>query len=813
MITIKNIPNVFEPKHQEVQKVSYQTGLTLEKCLRHSEWDVKDCHVSVDGNLIQDLDILLKDGQEVFVSPKVEGPVIAGAVAGFFGALTGASSLFLYNAIVFAGKVLAVASLALSIYSVFQKPRKPSFSIGEGLDESSPTYNWDGMITQYGVGQPIPLVYGEHQVSGHVINFYTDTDGDKHYLNLLLLLSQGEVESIDSIKINDQPAENFDSITLDKRYGSDSQSVIPNFDDQHNVQTVNVTLPQNNSHVYTTVDNDVEGFDLIFNFTSIFEQEDSGNIKAWEMSYTVEYKLNSAGTWTSLGTQTVNYKSQSPIKRIFSKRGLSAEKYDIRVTKVSADADIADGTFGDLVWFQTDEIKTDDLVYNNRALLGIRALATEQLSGSAPDVKCIVKGRKVSVPKVMNGGQETGWEDYYWDSNTEQYKLLSDDTVLSWDGTSYVHRYSANPVWCIKDLLTNRRYGLGDFTSYEDIDETLFLEMSRYCEEKVSDLNGGYCKRYRLDIVIDSETAVVDLLNQLSAVFRGLIYFSEGKIKMTIDKPADLDSEIAQQFGMGNIIKESGGNSIEDVSIQRTSVKESPNQITVQYLNKDNSYKNEILKIQDEELQPSDPIRNMDVRLFVTDTRQALTLGKYALLAGKHLKEVITFTGNIQALHCEAGDLIAFSHDVPQIGFSGVAVAGTSNSITLDRSIVIEEGKSYEIQVFYADSSYETKTITNSAGTYTVLNASGSFSQVPQHFTTKYSFGETGISTKPYRIVSLERDGLDRFRITALEYNAGIYDEEGLVLPDFSYSVLNFDIPDVSNLTLSERLFLSLIHI
>jgi predicted phage tail protein len=77
-----------------------------------------------------------------------------------------------------------------------------------------------------------------------------------------LSLCEGEVYSISDVKINENPASNYDDVTTTTRMGTNSQSAIDNFEDAHNIYSVNVDLPKDNPYVYTTVDNDVEALEI-----------------------------------------------------------------------------------------------------------------------------------------------------------------------------------------------------------------------------------------------------------------------------------------------------------------------------------------------------------------------------------------------------------------------------------------------------------------------------------------------------------------------------------------------------------------------
>ncbi len=807
MIKIKYIPNRFERAGVIEKEVSFSREFRLRHYisafddLPPVDFEKFDCIVS--GKNVKDLDQFINDGDEIIITPKIEDPgTIFGIIATIATALGASATVAATIATIGTAIVIGatLAAIGYSIYLATQKPSLPSFgttSGGGGLDEGSPTYSWDGIRTNRDVNMPVPVIYGEHKVGGTAVNEYIWTDGDKNFLYTLLALCEGEIESVSNIKINDNPIANYSGVSTTTKLGTNSQTVIPNFEDLHNIISVNIQLLKDSSYIYTTLDSDVEAFEIKFNFPGGLYQADSasGEILSWQVTYRVEYKLAASGTWIDLGTTTVSEKTRSAIKRVFRKDGLTAGRYDIRVTRTSENSSLSPTKQGDLYLQSVDEIKTDDLSYPNTALLAIEAIAQEQLSGASPNYSCVVKGRKVSVPRVMNGGVEVNWENYYWDPNTNQFKLLADSAVLSWDDTTYVDKWSANPIWCLKDLLTNTRYGLGDFINASQIDSALFLEMAKYCEERIPDGSGGYEKRFRLDVAIDSVTKALDLINQLSATFNAFAFYSAGSVKFYIDKPADP----AQVFGMGNIIENSFQQSWK-------SIKETPNMIEVQYLDSVKDYEQETVAIIDEaSLTAGEPIRKHRIRLFTTKTSQALRIGRYALKVAQNIDRIINFKASIDAIACQVGDLIDVSHDVPQWGFSGRVNSGSSTtSIVLDQEITIVSGKTYKMEIRFPDDVIEERTVSNAPGNYTTLTVSSAFSQAPAAYSV-YAFGETDIQTKPFRIISIQRDNKDEAILSAVEYNAAIYDDSVIVIPASNYSALSRDIPVVTSLSIVEK--------
>lgn len=787
MITVKNIPNPLHKSNREKKQFKFSRNNNLRDYLEMSDFDYSSHRIVVSGQRTNNLDKFIDDFDEILILPEIKGPFWAVAV-------TAAKALWA-TALAYPVQFwITVAAMGYSIYAATQKPRMPS--MGSGSDESSPTYGWEGITTLQDIGIPVPIIYGEHKIGGNIINQFISTDGDKNYLNVLLALCEGEIESISSIEINDNPIANFDGVVTYERLGTNTQSVIPNFNDLHNIYAINSQLIQNNSYTYTTVDSDVEGFKIQFQLPNGLYEVDqaSGNLKAWSVTYRVEYRVSGIGAYIDLGTTTINYKSRSIMRRYYEKTDLTAAQYDIRITKTSSDS--TDYLISDLYIQSIDEIKTDDIAYVNTALLGIKALASEQISGGMPNFTCIVKGRKVSAPKVMNGISQVDWEDYYWDPTASEYKLLSDDTSLTWDGTTYINQYCANPIWCTKDVFINTRYGLGEYIDSTNIDDDLYLEMAKYCEERVPNGQGGYEKRFTIDVVMDSPARAPDWIIQLAASFRAMSFYSENTIKLRIDK----EETPTQLFTMGNIKKDS-------FTQKWKSIKDIPNVMEIQFMDKDKSYKqDQVAYIDEAALTDGDPMRKKNIRLFTTKMSQAIREARYALKVSKYINRVVSFVAGIDAIAVEAGDVISISHDVPQWGYSGrIKNASSKTHVTIDRDVEIGVSASYKLRVRFSDETIEETTVVNAAETTNILDVWPGFSRIPQQYDV-YTFGPSTSVKKDFRVISIEKTNKNDVRLTASEYNEDVYDDSEISIPTNNYSDLDLSIPTVNSLRLTERL-------
>lgn len=843
-ITVRFIPNILADEGRELKSFPYNRSKTILDYLKKSGFKFKDMQIAVNGNKIEELSKRLTVGDEITIYPQVADPITAaiGAFVSWFGGLSTLAQI---------GVVLGAAALGYSIYSSISvnQIKIPTYDTsGDGFDEGSAASTWDGARTTADVGKPIPVIYGERVTGCNVINEYVSTDGDNNYLHTLLGVGWGELESITLRRINRNTASNYSGWSLITRMGTLNQTVIPNFHDSHNLINIGVQLTQNNAYTYTTDGNDIEAFELHLTIPGLYQQDLSGSIFSWDITYKVEYKLHSTGTWTDLGLTTISKKTRNQFKTIYRKDGLTAGQYDIRITRTSANpSDLAYLITNGESWLErVDEISCEDeQIFPKVALAAVDSLAFEQLSGSFPDYELLIKGRKIMTPNVLNGETLVSWDDYYWDSEEEAYRLFSDDTILDWDGETFVTAYSANPVWCVYDLQINKLFGAGHYITAADNDIDSLIEQSQYCEEKVSDGNGGYEKRFRIDLVIDTQQKALDMILQLCTIFRAYPFYSDkGQVKMIVEKP----ETPVQLFSPGNIIE----NSFSETWASRRDI---PNVVNVQFDDEEMNYTTQTVQavVDDAALIAGNPLNPITIRFYGVKESYAIRFGRDYFKALKYITNTIKFSSSLGSVIRQCGEVIDIAHDVPQWGFGGTVKGAiykgdysavityaineavtyegaeykcilaslnhlptdtdyweviSKTKVLLDRTVTIEAEKSYAIRVDSARGGYEEKTVTDAPGSYTEVNVDEAFTKTPLYYDI-YSFGEVDKVVKPGRIMGISRNRNGEIGFEVPEYNEDIFDDTAVVLSTRKVSSLQEDIPLVTNLTLTEGLVLA----
>jgi len=691
----------------------------------------------------------------------------------------------------------------------------------------SATYGFSAIQNTTRIGAPIPLVYGTHRVGGQIVAASVETLNDNDVLHLLLAPSHGEIESISEIQINDQTISNFPSITTDTRLGTNDQAAIGLFGDESSSTIANDVTLTDSFISYTTAGLNLNAIELKVVFPQgLFALSSNGGFQSASVTVEVEYRLTGAVGWTALTPITYSEAKRAVLRRTIRIDGLAAGRYDVRVRRTSAQSG-NDSRTDECHREAVTEIISAGFRYPNTALLAIRALASTVLSSSLPRITCLVDGLKIKVFSSV-AQYAVAWSDNpawvvfdiltnneyglgYWvwpnEYSTGTVQVNNGSAVVQGTGTAWtaancrkgmvlvvpsqgrVGVVSSLNVGAQQITLTANWAGVTQSSlSYElhpdHLDIQSFIDWAAFCDELVPDGLGGTEKRAIVNIVFDTEQqSAWDAAVRVAGIGQAQLLDLGGYYRVKVERA---DTPV-QLFSMANIVRDS----FEELFLP---LNERANILEVQFLNAQNNYVQDVVVLEDAAIYTQhEPPRRQQVTLYgVTRTSHAARLARLYQLANRYLTRTISFAVGIDAVRCEPGDVIYFQHDVPQWGFAGRVIAGSTTSrLELDRDVTIAPATTYEVLIRFSSDVIETKTVTNGPGTYSYLTISGTFSSTPAKGDL-WAFGETGISTKPFRIIQIERtEDLDA-RITAVEYNASIYDDSTVPeINNVNYSALS----------------------
>lgn len=362
-----------------------------------------------------------------------------------------------------AGVMVAGSLLINSVLS----PSTPSLSLNDNLSTST-TYSWDESYNKFQQGLSIPKVFGTHKITPPLISKYIETIDNKQYFNGLYAVNDGEVNSITDIKINDESIENFDDVEIEIRYGTLNQALIPNFDNVRSDKGVSRKLSTDFVETETNGNQVISLTATLLFPRGLFYANNDGSIGSNSVKITLEYS-NDGIIWNDLSTDdtipqyyygydwengyfradglngnfiewvnklpagairyqdgssfyrynewyyttsytvpytTITDSSTSTLRKTFNVSNLTPNKYYIRAKFYENPP--SGSRYGSDCYLEyiTEEVG-DDFIYPSTALISIRALATDQLSGSSPKISCIVSTDSSESLVYSTAGDET----------------------------------------------------------------------------------------------------------------------------------------------------------------------------------------------------------------------------------------------------------------------------------------------------------------------------------------------------------------------------------------------------------------------
>jgi len=470
---------------------------------------------------------------------------------------------------------------------------------------------------------------------------------------------------------------------------------------------------------------------------------------------------------------TVNRAVTQPVRCMWRIDGLPHGQYEVRMQVTPASANKTDQMDRRYVSSIT-EVSYDVHTYPRLATVAIHALATDQLNGSLR-FSCLCKGKLVQV--YRNGVRSIEWSD--------------------------------NPAWVMLDVLSqpviNNALQIVRFDGYSTdagrFDIPKFEELAAYCDELVPDGYGGTERRFIFNGVFDGEQSAWEAALEVGTMCRATPFFLGTKVTLAIDKPTD----VSQLFTVGNIELDS----FEEVFLP---MEERAAEIEIDFTDQTSNYERQKITVMHEELN----LRTNRVSLQPKgETRPsgAWRIGMYQLANNLYIKRTAAITVNLDAIASTLGDVVAVQHDVPHWGMQGGRLAsatiagGFTTAIQLDEPVTIEAGKAYAVLLRREDGSMVTRTVTNGVGTTDTLVLSSPMEEITSPLDCVYSFGESTKTTKPFRVVGLQRLSDWKFQMRLAEYNESIYGCDYLIPPidTTNYSAVD-SMPSVTSLSASERL-------
>jgi hypothetical protein len=316
------------------------------------------------------------------------------------------------------------------------------------------------------------------------------------------------------------------------------------------------------------------------------------------------------------------------------------------------------------------EIVYENLRYPSSAL--IASMVSAENFGSPPQRSFDLKLKKVKVPtnyieKMIGPDGPTKKRAYsssYGAAGSEYSTAERHEGV--WDGNFKEElEWTDNPAWILYDLITNDRYGLGEYIQDIAIDKWELFKIAKYCDELVSTSMAGSGgadfiqeRRFSCNILLTNAADAYQTINEIASIFRGITYFNNLEIFVSINSLKD------------PVLSFSNDN-VQDGSFRYTGTPKHTKftAVKVAYKDKDDSFLPKYEYVEDPEgIIRYGIILKESSAVGCTSRDQALRLARWILLTSNLEEETVNFITDTQAEYLEPGQVFSI-YDENRSGF------------------------------------------------------------------------------------------------------------------------------------------------
>ncbi len=569
---------------------------------------------------------------------------------------------------------------------------------------------------------------------GHTPVEAKETSRSKQLVRIIDVVSDGEVEGLadgmKSVYFDNTPVQNkngsynFNNVQLEGRVGSQVQDVIAGFNTSEKEVSVGTQVRKNLPITRTVTDSKVSRLRLTIGVQSLFSQNENGDTGG----ATVELVIT-IGSQSYPVSISGKYSSQYLQQHTFD--NLPQVPFTVKVERVTEDSK-SQRLQNNTVWSSYTEIIDTEFTYPNTALIGVK-FDSEYFS-NIPTRTYDLLGVKVKVPSNYN-------------TRTRQYTGM-------WDGTFKVD-WTDNPAWILYDVVTSKRYGLGNRLGDFGADKWALYQVSQYCDQLVPDGFGGQEPRFTCNAWLTEQRSAYDVINDICSIFRAMPVWNGQQLTVVMDRHYD------PVWTYTNANVEKG-----EFNYTFSSKKSRHNAIQVEYSDKDNSYEKAIEYVSDDEEIRKHGLNVKKITAFGCTSRgQAHRTGLWLLQTEKLETKTVTFAVGAEGLMHVPGDIIK----VADTYYAGTNVGGrvlsvNGKKVTLDREISVN-GNSYFSYINQNAKHQDIK----------IISAKGAEVTLDQEPTGLEAYGVWSLSTQQvtsqlFKALSVKEETKGKYTITALQH-------------------------------------------
>lgn len=560
---------------------------------------------------------------------------------------------------------------------------------------------------------------------------------------ILLAVGEGEFDGVptdrdiylDNTPIADAGGNvNFPGVKWEWRPGSVEQSYIQGIPSVENETSVNVELRSDNPFTRALSNTQLSAIRVRMLWPRLAKQESNGDTRGYRIEYAIDIATD-GGAYAEAHLGAVDGKSTNGYQRsVRVNLPKATSGWMLRVRRLTPNAN--SGTVADTMTVAGyTEIIDQKIRYPNTALLYIEFDAQQFQNIPAVTVKC--RAKRWPVPST-------------YDPITRTYSGV-------WDGT-FKLAWTNNPAFVTYGLCVEDRFGLGKRIKPWMVDKWEMYRIAQYCDQLVPDGVGGQEPRFLCDMNLQGRAEAWTLLRDLSAIYRGMVYWAHGSLFMQADMPRAQDIDYV--FTRSNVID---GEFVYGGAERSTHY----SRALVSYDNAANNYDTDVIPVTDNALQRRYRDRPIELSAIgCTRASEAQRRGKWALLSNSQ-DRTVTFKTGMEGRIPLPGFVIPVADELVAGRPNGGRISSAAGRIvTLDRDTPIKAGD--RLIVNLPNGTAQARTVHSVAGRAVTVTTEYSLQPEPE---LQWAIDYDDLAVQLFRVLKTTRTQEGNYEITALEFN------------------------------------------
>ncbi|XJG35488.1 phage tail protein [Escherichia coli] len=512
---------------------------------------------------------------------------------------------------------------------------------------------------------------GKGSSKGHTPREAKDNLKSSQMLSVIDAISEGPVEGpvdgLKSVLLNSTPVldsegnTNIFGVTVVFRAGEQEQTPPEGFESSGSETVLGTEVKYDTPITRTITSANIDRLRFTFGVQALVETTSKGDRNPSEVRLLVQIQRN--GGWVTEKDITIKGKTTSQYLASVVVDNLPPRPFNIRMRRMTPDS-TTDQLQNKTLWSSYTEIIDVKQCYPNTALVGVQ-VDSEQFGSQQVSRNYHLRGRILQVPSNYN-------------PQTRQYSGI-------WDGT-FKPAYSNNMAWCLWDMLTHPRYGMGKRLGAADVDKWALYVIGQNCDQSVPDGFGGTEPRITCNAYLTTQRKAWDVLSDFCSAMRCMPVWNGQTLTFVQDRPSDK----VWTYNRSNVVMPDDG---APFRYSFSALKDRHNAVEVNWIDPDNGWETATELVEDTQaiLRYGRNVTKMDA-FGCTSRGQAHRAGLWLIKTELLETQTVDFSVGAEGLRHVPGDVIEIcDDDYAGISTGGrvLAVNSQTRTLTLDREITL----------------------------------------------------------------------------------------------------------------------------